>query len=91
MVEEILPVNLPPINLYVDNKSLHDAAKTTKALVEKRQLVDISAIREMLDRKEINIFWTPTERQLADVLTKGSVDKAKLTATLGSGFLSPNM
>ena len=91
MVEEILPVNLPPIDLYVDNKSLHDAAKTTNTLVEKRLLVDISAIREMLERKEINIFWTPTESQLADVLTKGGVDKAKLTATLASGFLSPNM
>ena len=49
--EEVLGRHLPPIKMYVDNKSLADAAKTTNVPTEKRLRIDLAALREMLDRK----------------------------------------
>merc|ERR1712148_115696 len=50
VLEEILVRKLPPIILYTDNKSLYDTARTSNALADRRLLIDMSALREMLDR-----------------------------------------
>ena len=55
---------------YTDNKSLHDAVHTTKQTLEKRLIVDILALREMVDRNEVQIGWTEEDKQITDVLTK---------------------
>ena len=55
---------------YTDNKSLHDAVHTTKETLEKRLIVDILALREMVDRNEVQIGWTEEDKQITDVLTK---------------------
>ena len=86
-LEEFLDECIPPICLYVDNKSLFDAVKTTNMLAEKRLLIDMSALREMIDRKEVYIKWVNSEHQLADVLTKLGANKKKLTDVLSSGLL----
>ena len=52
ILEKILQKSLPAINLYVDNKSLHDAAKTSNSLADRRLMIDMSAIRQMIERKE---------------------------------------
>jgi hypothetical protein len=51
VLAEVLVRGAPPIMLYVDNKSLYDAAKTTNTLADKRLMIDISALRQMLERK----------------------------------------
>ena len=42
---------------YIDNQSLYDAVHTLKQTLEKQLLVDISAIREMVEKNEIDITW----------------------------------
>ena len=86
-VEEILYVKVPSLTLFTDNKSLYDAARTTNSLADKRLLIDMSAIREMIDKEELNLKWVNSENQLADVLTKLGANKQRLTSVLASGML----
>ena len=86
-LEEILGITMPVIKLYVDNKSLHDAVRTTNLLDEKRLHVEMNALREMVDNNTIQINWISTDKQLADVMTKYGANKKKLTDVLSRGFL----
>ena len=86
-IEEMLQLHLPPINLYVDNKSLFDAIKTSNVLADKRLMVDISALRQMADKKEITVHWIKSELQLADALTKAGASKHKLMDVVSSGIV----
>ena len=88
VMEEVLGRRLPPIEIYVDNKSLYDAAKTTNTLAQKSLRVDMASLRQMLDRNEIKMFWIPTEEQIADVLTKQGVNREKLRSVLRRGSLA---
>ena len=90
-VEEILFTNLPPITLFVDNKSLYDSAQTTNVISDKRLLIDMSALRQMIEDNELILKWVKSEDQLADVLTKLGANKQKLTDVLSSGCLSLDM
>lgn len=87
MIEEVVMYEMPAITVYVDNKSLYDTTKTSNVLADKRLMVDMAALREMIDRKEIIIKWISTQLQLADVLTKSGVNKSKLTDVLSNGRL----
>ena len=73
--------------MYVDNKNLHDTAVTSNVIADKRLMIDMSALREMIDRKELILKWVSTDNQLADVLTKAGVDKRRLTDILSGGSL----
>ena len=55
------------------NQSLYDSAHTLKQTLEKRLLVDISVIREMVEKNEINITWMEKTKQICDILTKAGV------------------
>ena len=52
LVLELLFHDRKQLNIiaYTDNQSLYDAAHTLKQTLEKRLLVDISAIREMVEK-----------------------------------------
>ena len=54
---------------YTDNHSLHNAVHSTKQTLEKRLIVDISSMREMVDYNEVQIVWTKKDTQISDVLT----------------------
>ena len=49
---------------YKDNQSLYDAAHTLKQTLEKQLLVDISAIRKMVEKNKINIAWIQKSKQI---------------------------
>ena len=76
------------LQLYVDNKSLYDTANTTHVLADKRLMIDMSALRQMVESKELTMHWISTQWQLADVLTKKGASKQKLVAALSEGRLS---
>ena len=78
---------LPPITLYTDNNSLSDTVSTSNVVAEKRLMIDLSALREMVDNKELMIRWISKEKQLADVFTKAGVNKRILTDVLSGGVL----
>ena len=86
-IQEVLKIDLPTIELRVDNKSLFDAVRTTNTLSEKRLMIDMSALRQMSERKEVEIKWISAQHQLADVLTKEGSDKRKLMRVIENGKL----
>ena len=86
-LQEILEISLPSILLYVDNKSLAETAVTTNVLADKRLMIDMSSLRQMVERREICIQWISTKAQIADIFTKAGVNPLKLTQVLSSGRL----
>ena len=70
-----------------DNRSLVEALHSTKSTEEKRLRVDIAAIKEAIENKEIKIKWVEKHFQLADVLTKQGADSSLLVHVLRTGHL----
>ena len=87
VLEDLLDKALPPIKLLVDNKSLYETSQTSNVLADKRLMIDMSALRQMVTEKEVLIQWIPASKQLADVLTKSGANKAKLINVLSCGNL----
>ena len=42
---------------YTDNQSLHDTVHRTKQTLERRLIVDIAFIREMVNNNQIQVIW----------------------------------
>ena len=55
-----------------------------KQTLEKHLIVDISLIRKMIERNEIEIKWVEKERQISDVLTKPGVSSSELLNVLST-------
>ena len=72
------------IKAYTDNQSLYDATHTMKQTLEKRLLVDISSICEMIERNEVQVTWISKEKQLSDILTKAGVSSKELLNVLST-------
>ena len=77
LVSELLFHDGKQLNIiaYTDNQSLYNAAHTLKQTLEKRLLVDISAIREMVEKAEINVTWIEKSKQIGDILTKAGASQ----------------
>ena len=84
--EELVPNACCTITLYTDNKSLQQSVYSTTLLRDRRLMIDMAVIREMLLNKEINsVKWIDTKSQLADCLTKeGASSEALLAVLCGS-------
>ena len=84
IIKEIFNINLP-ITVMTDSKSLKDCLSTSKTLEDKRLKIDICVVRDYLKKKEIHqVCWIPTDKQLADSLTKSGANPAKLLEVLQS-------
>ena len=78
---------LVPITLRTDNKSLWQNIHSTKQLSDERLQIDISIMREMVEKNEVaKVEWVSTEKQLADCLTKKGASSRKLVQALGGGW-----
>ena len=71
--------------LFTDSKSLFDAVNTSNLMLDKRLRVDIAALRELSDNREVTVKWIVSSRQLADVMTKKGASKSYLLQVLQSG------
>ena len=77
-----------PIVAYVDNKSLVEAVQSTKLVDDKRLRLDIGAVKEYLDTKQLSsLNGCPGVAQLANCLTKRGVSGLQLLTVLQSGKL----
>jgi hypothetical protein len=75
--------NTLPIRMRCDNNSLVQAVHSTNTIQDKRLQMDISLIREMIEKSELGLVeWVPTEHQLADCLTKKGASSRKLLQAL---------
>jgi len=63
--------------IFCDNKNLVSAVHSSTNLEDKRLVIDVSVLRDMLEQKELTDFkWVSTDIQLANALTKqGTSDK----------------
>ena len=62
-----------------DNSSLFDAAHSTTQIQDKRLRIEMSILREMLNKGELkSMKWIPTDLQIADSLTKKGVPSFKI-------------
>ena len=81
-IAEIMNIKPLPRNI-TDNEPLVNASRSTTSVQEKRLRVDISVLREMIDRREIEpLSWVSTEYQLADCLTKQGAKVDNLIAAI---------
>ena len=54
-----------------DSKTLERAIKSSNGVVSRRLRIDIAALRQMIERKELNtVEWVCSGEQVADCLTK---------------------
>ncbi len=70
-----------------DSKQVFDNCDSTKQCSDQRLRLDIAEIQESVEKEGIKIKWTPTKMQLADVLTKKTVNSLPLCKVLESGSL----
>ena len=76
-----------PITCITDSKSLYNASQTTHQIDQKRLLIEISIIREMIEKKEMKLKWIETKFQLANSLTKIGASNKLLNQVISTGVL----
>lgn len=88
MLEEILGKEIK-IDVYVDSKTLFNIITKYSTTMEKRLQIDVAAIRESAERRELNRFgWIPGTANPADALTKETVKNSNpLRSLLNSNRL----
>ena len=78
-----------PIEAYVDNKSVVEAIHSTKLVDDKRLRLDMGAIKESLQRGEVQrVSWCPGAAQLANCMTKRGAAGFQLQRVIQSGRLT---
>ena len=81
-LKEIFPKSCTRVSCFTDNKSLVDTLKTTKVHRDKRLMVDVARIKEMVSEGEIKVSWVQNTQQLADALTKRGASTESLVEVL---------
>ena len=76
-----------PIEMYTNSKSLFDAIKSKKNVLEKRLRIDIAMLREMFERKIITNIHN-ISNQLANALTKKGATTKELFDLLQKGVIN---
>ena len=78
---------LTSVKCITDNRSLFDAIATSKPSSEQRLRLDISALRGMKNKEEIDFQWVKGQDQLSDCLTKKGASSKTLREALSLGCL----
>ena len=73
---------LRTVHCFTDNRSLVDTVKSMKMHNDHKLRVDLSRLREMLNRNEITLSWVEGKSQLANCLTKKGASTHLLLETL---------
>ena len=88
LILEVLGISSIPIHVMTDNQSLYENVHSSKNTVEKRLVVDIAALREMVNKKEILLYKIDSSKNLSNVLTKKGAPSVTLTEPLQEGKLA---
>ena len=87
VIKEVFDIKSPPVKILTDSKSFIDHLATKNIISDKRMRIDMARIREMLSLNEIEVGFVPTEKQLADPLTKVGASVVQLRTVLQTGKL----
>ena len=80
------------VHAVIDSKQLHDAILSDKHVLEKRLRTDISSIKEMIFNDELKkVHWVPTNKQVADGLTKKTGLMDGLTYLMENGRIDKDL
>ena len=75
-----------PIHAFTDSASLVESIRSTKQVDEGSMRLHVERIKDHLQSQNIEtITWTPTDRMLADPLTKIKANTTNLVAVLRTG------
>ena len=87
LLSELIQKNSRSMNIiaYTDNQSLHDTVHRTKQTLERRLIVDIAFIREMVNNNQIQVIWVEKNKQISDVLTESGVSQKSLLNIFETG------
>ena len=85
IAEEIFGVEKIKVICHTDSKSLVDHMETTNVITDHRLRIDIARLKEMVSIREVQMKWVPTEKNLADALTKNGAPTRRLLEVLRSG------
>ena len=90
LLEEILNLKKKiPVIAITDSDDLFTTSSTTRLVTDRRLRVEISAIRQMIEREEIELVWVDRTKQIADVLTKKGAPSQNLIRTIQTGVIHP--
>ena len=79
------------IEAFIDNNDAYEAIYSTKQIMKGRLRIDIGAIKDMVENKEVEaVAWIPAKYQLADCLTKRGASTRGLLQTLKTGMFPQN-
>ena len=78
LLDEIFLKRKPKIHAFVDNKSLVQSVKSTTLISERRLHITTAAIQQILDQDEACLKWIPTNKQIADCITKNNASPYEL-------------
>ena len=71
--------------VYCDNKNLVNTVHSSTGLEDKRLIIDVSVLRDMLQQHELTEFkWIATDYQLANALTKQGASNELLTNVMNN-------
>ena len=82
-----IPSELIQIEVFCDNHDVVSSVHSTKDTCKSTRVrADVGRMKQIVDKKEVEALnWIPTEKQLADVFTKGTVSKVAICSTLENG------
>ena len=76
------------IRCVIDNKDLLEAIHSKKNVSEKRLRLEISYIKEMVQKGELTVHWIETKEQIANVLTKHGACAQNILHCLETGLVN---
>ena len=78
-----------PVHAFTDSKSLWESLNNSRQCEEKLLRNSIAAIKELIQMKMVlDVSWVPTDRQIADCLTKKGKKAEWLLKTASSNSLN---
>ena len=86
-IKQILSIDNLPVETVTDSQSLFETLGSTKQPTSRRLLIEISALREMVNEGEIKVNLVPGSKQISDPLTKRGAAWSLLQQVLQSGLL----
>ena len=88
LVKDVFGVEEIPATIVTDSRSLQDAVNASTTMKDKRALVAVCAMRRMHEVENISLQWCQGSIQVADVMTKPSVNAGRLRSMLQAGNLA---
>ncbi|CAG2196695.1 unnamed protein product [Mytilus edulis] len=76
------------VRCVIDNKDLYEAVRSKKNVTEKRLRLEISCIKEMIQKGELTVHWIETKEQIANVLTKHGASAQNLLYCFETGLVN---